>query len=72
MYIKDLKKEDIGKTVFYVPSFGDPEMGILKSWNDKFIFVVYPGNNDVKKEHWDRYTAAATNPDELFWNLPKE
>ncbi len=71
MEIKDLSQQDIGKTVFY-KSHDGYEMGILKSWNDKFIFVVYPGNNDAKKEHWDRYTAAATKPEDLYWNVPEK
>jgi len=72
MKITDLIKTDIGKPCFYIPSFGNPEQGILKSWNDTYIFVVYPGNNDAKKEHWDRYTAAATKPEDLYWELPKQ
>lgn len=72
MKIKDLVKKDIGRTCFYVPSWGKPEQGIIKSWNDTYIFVVYPGNNNAKKEHWDRYTAAATDPEDLFLDLPNE
>ena len=67
--IKDLTKDHVGKGCWY-KSFDGYEHGILKSWNDHFIFVVYPGNNDAKKEHWDRYTAAATKPEDLFWKKP--
>lgn len=68
MKIEDLKEEDVGKICFYVPSHGgEPEMGIIKSWNDSVIFVVYPGNNDAKKAHWREYTAAATSPEDLRW-----
>ena len=70
MKIKDLTEQDKGRYCYYVPSFGEPELGIIKSWNDTYIFVVYPGNNDAKKTHWDRYTAAATKPEELFFELP--
>lgn len=66
--IEKLQKSDIGKTVWY-KSHDGYEFGILKSWNDKYIFVVYPGDNDAKKEHWDRYTAAATKPEDLHWEV---
>lgn len=69
--INKLIESDKGKTVFY-KSFDGFETGILKSWNHRFIFVVYPGNNDAKKDHWDRYTGAATNPKDLFWNMTAE
>lgn len=61
-----LTEQDKGKTVWY-KSFDGWELGIIKSWNDSGIFVVYPGNNDAKKEHWDRYTAAHTRPEDLYW-----
>ena len=66
MKITDLKESDKGRTVIYKPKM-ENELGIIKSWNDKYIFVVYPGNNDAKKEHWDRYTAAATSPEDLIF-----
>lgn len=72
MRIKDLTKADIGKVGYYIPSFGEPELGILKTWNEKFIFVVYPGNNPAKREHWDRYTSAATKPQDFYWEVPKK
>lgn len=64
--IENLNKSDIGRTVIYKPDM-ENELGIIKSWNDKYIFVVYLGNNEDKKEHWDRYTAAATNPEDLIF-----
>lgn len=64
--ITSLKDSDKGKTVWY-KSFDGYEKGILKSWTDSTIFVVYPGGNDAKKDHWDRYTAASTRPEDLFW-----
>lgn len=63
MNIADLKPEDVGAWVEYRPSYGDPERGRIKSWNDKFIFVVYKCDNQ-----WNRfqdYTAAATDPADL-------
>lgn len=64
---KELSKNDTGRTVWYKDGLGNWEMGIIKSWNDMVIFVVYPGDNDAKKEHWDRYTAASTKPKDLHW-----
>lgn len=66
--LQTLTEADKGKTVYYVDGLGEVEDGILKSWNDVNIFVVYPGKNMAKREHWDRYTAAATAPEDLFWN----
>ena len=63
--IKDLTEKDKGRYVYY-KSFDGFELGIIKSWNDKYIFVVYPGNNDSKKDHYDKYTATATDPKDLF------
>ena len=41
------------------------ERGRIKSWNNKFIFVVYAcaGNWD----EFERYTAASTEPCDLEW-----
>ncbi len=60
--IAELTKDDIGKWVKYNDDF-KPEKGRIKSWNDKYIFVVY------KCDHqWDRfqdYTGCATKPEDL-------
>src|SRR3990167_4668257 len=59
--IAQLNEKDIGKWVWYKPSFGDWEKGKIKSWNSEFIFVVYKCNYE-----WDRFrdfTGAATNPE---------
>ena len=59
--IKILTNEDIGKWVIYT-NHEKQEEGRIKSWNSKFIFVVYKCNNN-----WDtfqEYTAAATDPKE--------
>lgn len=65
MKISDLTPDDVGRWVTYIPTCGNPEQGKIKSWNDKFIFVVYScaGN-------WDRfkdYTGCATNPGDLIY-----
>jgi len=68
--ITKLKKEDIGKWVEYIGTFAEYqehliEKGKIKSWNNKYIFVVYKcaGN-------WNRfqdYTGVATNPERLMF-----
>ena len=61
--IKDLKKEDVGKWVEYTGGAGEKEKGKIKSWNNKFIFVVYKCNNE-----WDRFqsfTGQATLPKDI-------
>lgn len=65
MEIQDLTKKDIGKWVKYTPSAGEPEVGRIKSWNDRWIFIVYHC-----ADMWDKYaeyTAAATNPKDLIF-----
>lgn len=60
--INKLTKEDIGKWVRYTSTPKD-EAGRIKSWNEKWVFVVYKCDGD-----WDdykNYTAAATDPKDL-------
>lgn len=61
-----------GQKVWYKDSSGKIEEGIIKSWNDKFVFVVYPGTNEDKRNNWWNYTAAATRPEDLHWELFSE
>lgn len=56
--------EDIGRLVIY-RTYGGVEEGIIKSWNDTFIFVVYLGTNQDKRQRFMDYTAAATKPEDL-------
>jgi hypothetical protein len=65
--IKALLLSDIGRRVEYHGGAGEKELGIIKSWNDQVIFVVYPGKNYSKAEHFKEYTAAATKPEDLFF-----
>lgn len=40
--IKDLKSEDVGRAVIYQGHPSAPkEEGIIKSWNDKYVFVEF-------------------------------
>lgn len=61
--IAQLTASDVGRWVWYKPSFGDKEKGKLKSWNSQFIFVVYKCAGE-----WDRFkdfTGAPTSPKDL-------
>jgi len=68
--IAELKKEDIGRWVLYEGSGGEKEKGRLKSWNDRYIFIVY------KCDHqWSRFqdfTGAATSPENLRFTTLEE
>lgn len=61
--IKDLKQNDVGRWVRYTPQVGNEEIGRIKSWNEKFIFVVYKCDNQW--ERFQDFTAAATDPADL-------
>lgn len=62
--INSITQKDIGKWVSYTGNFdGKVEKGRIKSYNSKYIFVVYK----CAKE-WDRfkaYTGVATRPEDL-------
>ena len=61
--IKELNKEDIKRAVIYTDSVGEKTPGCIKSWNNKWIFVVY--NCDDDWDNYQNYTAAATDPYDL-------
>lgn len=61
--IKQLTNEDIGRWVVYTPTAGDPEKGRIKSWNDKFVFVVY--KCDFQWDRFQDFTGCATDPEDL-------
>jgi len=63
--IKKLKKEDIGKWVEHTSSSGLKATGKLKSWNNKYIFVVYKCAGNWNK--FQDYTAIATRPEDLIF-----
>ena len=79
--IEALTKADVGRWVLYMPSgktasflsisfHGEVERGRVKSWNDKWVFVVYCLGQYAK--FWQNYTGAATNPEDLEWVWPGE
>lgn len=68
--IAELNKKSIGRYVLYSSKGGDKiEVGRIKSWNDKFVFVVYKCN-----EEWERFmdfTGAPTKPEDLLFTNKK-
>ena len=68
--ITTLRKEDIGRWILYTPYAGGSEKGRLKSWNEKYIFVVYRCYGE-----WDKfqdYTGNATSPKDLRFTTAEE
>ena len=63
--IVELKEEDKGRWVIYNDGVGGKQRGCIKSWNDKWIFVVYYCDNDWY--NYRNYTAVGTNPKDLTW-----
>lgn len=62
--ISRLTPGDIGRWVEYHGSGGEKERGKIKSWNDRYIFVVYKCNNEWQR--FQDFTGCATNPRDLF------
>ena len=61
--ISGLTKKDIGKWVIYTRAGRKSELGKIKSYKSKLIFVVYKCAGE-----WDRfkeYTGAPTRPEDL-------
>ncbi len=58
-----LSGNDIGRWVKYYPSVGPRQTGRIKSWNEKWVFVVY--NCDHNFDRYQDYTAATTDPNDL-------
>ncbi len=61
--IEELTDKDRGRWVRYTASHGASEDGKIKSWNDRFVFVVYKcaGNWSL----YENYTGQATKPEDL-------
>lgn len=66
--IAKLTKKDIGAYVIYTNSFGDEELGRIKGWTDKSVWVVYDCEGQWGK--FRKYTAKATPPKKLYF-LPE-
>jgi hypothetical protein len=62
--INNLSEDDIGRWVYYKTEYKN-EKGRIKSWNDKYVFVVYTCAGE-----WDNfqdYTGNATRPEDLYF-----
>ncbi|MFA6100424.1 MAG: hypothetical protein WC750_06185 [Patescibacteria group bacterium] len=68
--LEELKCSDIGRWVRYRAHHDAIEWGRLKSWNDKFIFVVYGWAGE--QSFCQNYTAASTEPKDLEFNMELE
>ncbi len=67
--INELTDSDVGRWVKYQAPHGAVEMGRIKSWNDKFVFVCYDPTGKYL-DNWQNYTAAATKPSSLEFIVP--
>lgn len=65
--IRQLADKDKGRYVFYTNGVGNKERGRIKSWNHQWVFVVY--NCADEWDDYENYTAAATNPRDLDWEI---
>ena len=68
--ISKLKKKDIGRFVEYRGFADEREKGRIKSWNEKFIFVVFKCDNQ-----WNRFqdfTGQSTLPENLYFTEKKK
>ena len=76
--IKKLDQNDIGRWVIYKSDYSkwqprppESEYGRIKSWNNKYIFVVYKCANQW--EDYQNYTGCSTRPENLeFYDKPIE
>jgi hypothetical protein len=69
--ISKLSQSEVGAWVEYRDRFDSkPDKGRIKSWNQKFIFVVYrcAGNWD----EFESYTGVATDPADLNFQRAQE
>lgn len=64
--INRLMDKDKGRRVIYKDGAGHKEYGLIKSWNYKWVFVVYNCAGDW--DNYQDYTAAATDPKDLEWD----
>ena len=63
-----LTETDVGRWVEYCPSAG--LKGRIKSWNERWIFVVY--HCDDNWPDYQNYTGAATEPNDLNFTEERE
>jgi hypothetical protein len=65
--IKELVPEHVGKWVEYRDGTGETERGRIKSWNDRFVFVVY--RCDGEWNSFKDFIGAATDPSDLTFRI---
>jgi len=64
--LKQLSASEVGAWVEYRDRFDSkPDRGRIKSWNEKFIFVVYRCGGNWGE--FERYSGVATDPGDLSW-----
>lgn len=70
--LNKLTDKDIGREVIYRRFDNNKwkESGRIKSWNDKWVFVVY--HCDDQWDNYQDYTAAATDPNDLKFVKPED
>lgn len=61
--ISSLKSSDVGRWVVYSACSGHVERGRIKSWSDRFIYVVFRCRKDW--DAFEQYTAAPTRQEDL-------
>ncbi len=64
LQIEKLSKSDIGAWVVY-KSYQNEQKGRIKSFNEKWVFVVY--SCDENWSNYKNYTAEATDPRDLIY-----
>jgi len=63
--LSKLTESDKGRWVIYIPEKGEKKIGRIKSWNRNWVFVVYHCAGEW--DSYEHYTAAATNPNQLYF-----
>jgi hypothetical protein len=61
--ISSLKPSDVGRWVVYSACPGHVECGRIKSWSDRFIYVVFRCGEDW--DAFEQYTAAPTRQEDI-------
>lgn len=64
--IAHITNQDIGRWVVFTPT---GQVGRIKSFNDRYVFVVYSCND--RWEKYMNYTGEATLARDLEWDLTK-
>lgn len=60
LVLQDLRPSDTGRAVIWTSGHGEPERGVVSSWNREFVFVMFPRSPGSK----------ACRPEDLAWEQP--